>query len=311
MLLLSVSLTGCSAAPGKGAVSALAVQSSASSDADRVDGIPMDGRAAVVADTIVDVFSDSDIQSDRVTQALYNQPVSILEEKNGWSRVAVVDGSRGWVRSKFLDKNTGSVYGHLTDHKIVVTSKEKSIYSSPSSGYTIKEALMGSEFLTFNNQGDAYEVYLPGNKTGWIEGSGIIHVKLDTDVPVTRKEDFVATALKFKGASFLLNGVSSMGIDASGLVYISARINGVDLPRNIEGQYLAGDSIDPSDAGVGDLVFLCPPDAEKQVPASVGICIGNGSYIYADRTKGYVDLCGLDEENPEGQIIAVRRIFIQ
>lgn len=308
IIFLSTAFTACSATNGKTVAVAALTQSENAGTPVKMDGIPMDEKAAVIADSIVDIFSEPDVQSDRVTEALYNQPVSILDEKSGWSRVAVVDGSRGWVRTKFLDRNITSIYGREYNHRIVVTSKEKSIFSSPSGGYTVKDVVMGTELLSFNDYSDAYEVYLPGNRTGWLRGSGIMHIETNGRIPVTKKEDFVATALKFKGTSYLLNGLSTMGMDSSGLVYISARINGVNLSRNIGGQYLAGSGVSTEEAKEGDLVFLAP-DGDTSAPSCVGICIGNGSYIYAGRLAGYVMVSSLNEANIEGQIIAIRRIF--
>lgn len=310
ILLLPAAFAGCTAAAEKAAPVSIASQLAETEPPVKVNGIPINEKAAVIADSIVDVFSGPDLQSERITQALYNQPVSILDEKNGWARVAVVDGSRGWVRTKFLDKNTASIYGRQYDHRIVVTSKEKSVFSSPSGGYTVKDVVMGTELLSFNEYGDAYEVYLPGNRTGWLRGSGIMHIEQGGRIPVTKKEDFAATALKFKGTSYLLNGLSSMGMDSPGLVYISARINGVNLSRNIEGQYLSGVSVSIEDAREGDLVFLSP-DEGAEIPSCVGICTGGGSYVYAGKLAGYVMISSLKEVNMEGQIIAVKRIFTQ
>lgn len=309
-VVLMFLFSGCAAFPEKAssAPASADTQPAGPGEPARVDGIPMDERTAVITDSIADIYAQPDIQVERITQALYNQPVTILDEKSGWARVAVVDGSRGWIRTRYLDKNVSSIYGRASNHRIVVTSKEKSIFSSPANGYTVKDVPMGAEFLTFNNYGEAYEVYLPGNRTGWLRGSGIIHIALDEEVPVTTKMDFVATALKFKGTSFLLNGLSTMGMDASGLVYISARVNGVDLSRNLAGQYLAGTSVEIEDAAEGDLVFLAA-DSDPETPSCVGICIGDGSYIYSGKLNGYVTVCGLKEENREGKIIAVKRIF--
>jgi gamma-D-glutamyl-L-lysine dipeptidyl-peptidase len=308
IFFLFTAFTGCSATNEKSVAVAALTQSEKAETPVKVGGILMDEKAAVIADSIVDIFSEPDIRSERITQALYNQPVSILDEKSGWARVAVVDGSRGWVRTKFLDRNITSIYGRESNHRIVVTSKEKSIFSSPSGGYTVKDVVMGTELLSFNDYSDAYEVYLPGNRTGWLRGSGIMHIEINGRIPVTKKEDFVATALKFKGTSYLLNGLSSMGMDSSGLVYISGRINGLDLSRNIGGQHLSGSSISMEEAREGDLVFFAP-GGDTKAPACVGICIGNGSYIYAGRLAGYVLISSLNEANAEGQIIAIRRIF--
>ena len=73
-------------------------------------------------------------------------------------------------------------------------------------------AHMGTEFYAFNSSEDAYEVFLPGNRTGWLKGSGIIRIDPSNDaIPVTDANDFASTALKFKGASFMLNGLTSLG----------------------------------------------------------------------------------------------------
>jgi cell wall-associated NlpC family hydrolase len=273
-----------------------------------VDGIVLDDKAAVVKDTVVDIFLEPDVTSERVTQAIYNQPLRIIEEKDGWTKVSVVDGSKGWLRSKFIDINKASILENDFTHKLVVTSKDKVISSLPNGGATLKNVVMGTEFYSFNETGDAYEVYLPGNKTGWLKGSGLINLKVDEEIPLTRVEDFVSTALKFKGTSYLIRGMSTQGIDSAGLVYISARVNGVDIPRTMEGQLFCGSQIGIDEAGEGDLVFIAPKGNRKSI-SSVGICTGGGSYIFADKNTGYVTIKAMNEESSDGIPTTARRIF--
>lgn len=275
-----------------------------------VYGIPMDGNAGVITESVADIYSSPDVKSARITQALYNQPVSILQQEQGWAKVRSIDGSSGWMKLKFIDRDVTSVYGKTYTHRIIITSREKSIYSGPSGGITQVNAPMGSEFLAFNSAGDAYEVFLPANKTGWIKGSGIIHIGLNEKVPVTNADDFAATALRLKGASYLLNGMSAMGIDAPGLVYVCARINGIDLPRSIAGQLASGTEIKPEEAQTGDLLFLAGTgEGEGETVTSVGIGIGSGNYLYAGRKTGYVAVGDINKDNAEGKIVAARRIF--
>ena len=277
---------------------------------DYVYGIPMDENAGVVTERVADIYQNPDVKSGRISQALYNQPVSILQREEGWARVSLVDGSSGWMKAKYIDGDVSSVYGRTYTHRIIVTSREKSIYSSPSGGVTEIEAPMGTEFFTFNSSGDVYEVFLPGNKTGWIKGSGIIHIGLGEKVPVTNADDFASTALRLKGTAYLLNGMSALGIDASGLVYICARINGIDLPRSITGQMSSGIEIEPDNVQAGDLVFLAGVgENEAETVTCVGICIGGGNYIYAGRRSGYVTIGDIKKNNAEGTIVAARRLF--
>ncbi|MGE5614110.1 MAG: NlpC/P60 family protein [Bacillota bacterium] len=282
----------------------------ADSAVDYIYGIPMDENAGVVKVNVADVYAGPDVKSARVTQALYNQPVSISRSEGGWSKVTTVDGCSGWMKTKHIDRDVSSIYGRTYTHRIIITSREKSIYSDPTGGVTVAVAPMGSEFYAFNNYDDAYEVFLPGKKTGWLKGSGIIHVKLDEVIPVTNADDFAATALRMKGVSYLLNGLSAMGIDAPGLVYICARINGINLPRTLAGQFNVGIEIEPEAAKAGDLVFMAGTgEGESEKVSCVGICIGDGSYIYAGRKIGYVAIGDINRENEDGIVIAAKRIF--
>jgi SH3-like domain-containing protein len=304
MAAVSLGLAGCS---GSRAVSEMDAQGEA---VGYIYGIPMDENAAVVTENAADLYSGPDVKSPRVTQVLYNQPVSVLQQEQGWAKVTAVDGSTGWIKLKYIDRDVSSIYGRTFSHRIIVTSREKSVTSTPSGGITQVEALMGTEFFAFNSSGDAYEVFLPGNKTGWLRGSGIIHVELNDAVPVTNADDFAATALRLKGASYLLNGISAMGIDSAGLVYICARINGINLPRSLEGQLASGTEIKPEDSRIGDLVFLAGVSGgETEKVGCVGICTGGGNYLYAGRKTGYVAVGDINRENADGRVVAVRRIF--
>lgn len=315
MLLIAAGsvLSGCST--GARAVSGIngpgsAQDSSQEEAVEYVFGIPMDKNAAVIVDNVADIYAKPDVKSNRITQALYNQPVSILQKEQGWARVSAVDGSTGWIKLKYLDSDISSIYGRTYTDRIIITSREKEITSNPSGGITRMNAPMGSEFFAFNSSGDAYEVFLPGNKTGWLRGSGTIHVGLNEMIPVTNADDFAATALRLKGASYLLNGLSTMGIDAPGLIYVCAHINGIDLPRSLAGQLASGTEIKPEEAQAGDLVFLAGVgEGEAGNVISVGICTGNSTYLYAGRKIGYVAVGDIKKDNSEGTIIAARRIF--
>lgn len=309
--LILIALAGCGAASrevsGSNASSAEHTVISDSGQ-NEVNGIPMNDSAAVVTDTVVDVFAEPDVKSERITQVFYNQAVSMLNEDGGWIRLAAADGSKGWVRAKFIDRNISSIYGRTFTHRIIVTGKEKSIFSDPLAGITVKDAVMSTVFYAFNNSGNAYEVYLPGNMTGWLRGSGIIHIGLSADVPVTSGKDFAASALKFKGTSYLLNGLSTMGIDSPGMIHICSKINGLNLSRDLNSLMHNGEEIALEEISAGDLVFLGLPEKENTIE-SVGICLGNGQYIHASRTSGYVRLDGLNESGSDGKPVFARRIF--
>lgn len=272
----------------------------------QVNGIPIDDAAAVVKEMIADVYSEPNVRSRRITQVIYNQAVRIISKEGSWSMIEAHDGSTGWIRSKYIDSNTGSISGRSYTHRIVVTTKEKEVFSSPTGGITLKNAVMGSVFYAFNNSDNAYEVYLPGNMTGWLRGSGFIHIDLEGDIPLTSGADFAASAQKLKGVSYLDNGLSLMGMDSKGMIYICARINGLDAPRSMEELARFGDEVALEELLMGDIVFLGGDDNNI---TDAGIYLGNGQYIHSSRTAGYVRLVGLNESSSDGKPLFARRIF--
>jgi len=310
LAIFILAFTGCGTASREvsGNKAAQGDQSAAKLVPEEVNGIAVNESTAVVTDMVVDVFSEPNVRSQRITQVIYNQAVSVLDEAGSWIRISAADGSIGWVRSKFIDRNISSINGRSCTHRIIITGKEKSIFSDPLGGITVKDVVMGTVFYAFNNSDTAYEVYLPGNVTGWLRGSGIIHIGLDAGVPMTSGEDFAASALKLKGTSYLSNGLSAMGIDSPGMIYICSKINGLDMPRDLKGLMNYGEEISLDSIAAGDIVFLCESEDMNNI-SGAGIYMGNGQYIHASRALGYVRLEGLNESGSDGKPLFARRIF--
>ena len=262
----------------------------------------------VINDTVVDVFREPDTKSERVTQALYNQPARILGSSESWTKVKVVDGYTGWIKSKYLENDLSSINYCNFKFRVIITSKIKKIYAKAGSDIALITAVMGSEFYSKNKKDGWYEIALPGNKTGWIDESGCIQLAPGTHIPKTSPEDFVLTAGKFKGTVYLWGGVSSRGMDCSGLTYICGRINGVDLPRDADKQFSIGENVkDLSVARPGDLIFL-GNGGNPEVISHVMIYIGNNQVLHASKSKGSVIISPLDD-TLKNRIVGIRRIF--
>lgn len=264
----------------------------------------------VVVDTVVDVFREPDIKSERVTQAIFNQPVEILEEKDSWMKVNVVDGYTGWVKSKLIDRDCTSIEASHYSFKVVIILKDKEISSQLKGGLTLKKVVMGTELFAKGKVGSMYEVALPGNITGWVNENGTIRLETNESIHSTSAQDFVATVTKFKGTSYLWGGVSSLGVDCSGLTYISSRINGVVLPRDASPQYKAdiGIMVEPDAIMPGDLVFFSTNEDLKDI-SHVAVYLGEDNMIHAAKGKGYVIVSPFSQEYYQKRLVGVKRIF--
>src|SRR5204863_2228350 len=77
-------------------------------------------------------------------------------------------------------------------------------------------------------------------------------------LPRTRV-DIVRTARMFLGLHYLWGGLSSWGMDCSGLTWAAYRAHGVTIPRDADAQFAAGRPISLAQAKPGDLLFYEPP----------------------------------------------------
>lgn len=268
---------------------------------------------AVTIDTVVDIFKEADINSERITQSLFNQPVTILEERDSWAKVKTVDGSLGWLRLKFIDRDCTSVKKEIYTERIVITGKKKTVYTNYGGGATLKDVSMGTEFFVKSKKKNYYEVVVPGNLTGWVEKKDTIQIGADSTIPKTSPEDFAATVEKFMDTQYLLGGVSAwQGVDGSGVVYISARINGIELPRSTLEQYSfmkAGvESVD--DMKLGDLLFFSSNEDLADI-GDIGIYAGNDCFIYANKAKGCIDSDLLHSDYYLKKIKGIKRVFLE
>ncbi|HEY9060004.1 MAG TPA: NlpC/P60 family protein [Pseudobacteroides sp.] len=264
----------------------------------------------VITETIVDLFKEATVQSEKVTQVLYNQPVNIIETKESWSKVEAVDGLQGWIKTRYITSETSSLDEDNSEPRIIVTVRKANVLSQVANGSLIKDVVMGTEFSVINSVQDWYEIALPDDKTGWISENGTIHIDAGKKVEKTSAQSFVATALKFKGTVFLQGGISAWGIDSAGLAYICSRINGIELPRSIDKQYKMGRAIDISKEKpiAGDLVFFSSNEHRKDI-SMVGIFVNNTQFLLASKTDYSVAVHESEEDYFKQRFIGVSRIF--
>lgn len=262
----------------------------------------------LVIDTVVDIFEEPDTHSTRITQVLYNQQLQLLEESESWAKVLLADHTEGWIKSKYLDRDCTSLLASNYKYRVVITAKTKKIYWGSVNKVALREAVMGTEFLAREKRDGGYEIALPQGETGWIDVSGTIQLGLMEQIPKTTGLDLITTTDKFRGTTYQLGGISGWGMDAAGLTFICAKINGVDLPRELAKQLEVGQEIQLEEAKPGDLIFFSSNEGAKDV-SQVGVILEDGKFIHANKSKGAVMTNLMSESNYSKRIIGVRRVF--
>jgi cell wall-associated NlpC family hydrolase len=212
-------------------------------------------------------FEPSD-RSEMVTQILFGETFSILEERGNWLLVRMhPDGYEGWIDRKqcmqvtddFIEKTNISPNHIITDKTAVCYCKNDSTY-----------LLLGKGCQLPLSSGSTFHL---GHKTyTTISKTKAIPKKFS----VTK---VAATALDYMNVPYLWGGRSIMGVDCSGLVQIVYRICGLNLPRDSSQQAQKGKVIDFVDEALpGDLAFFDNPAGEI---IHVGIIIEPGKILHA------------------------------
>jgi len=122
-----------------------------------------------------------------------------------------------------------------------------------------------------------------------------------------QKAQIVELARSCLGVKYVYGSESMDGFDCSGLTtYIYQELFGItNLPRSARGQATAGKAVPLASIEIGDIICFDWSDNDG-ICDHVGIYIGNGQYIHASYTKGYVLEATL---KPSFPVVSVRRII--
>jgi cell wall-associated NlpC family hydrolase len=202
-----------------------------------------------------------------LTQLLLGEPALVLEERDGWSRVAGPwqrssgddRGYPGWVRTAHL----GAPVDRLEGPTACVTTPGAPCRLDDDTVLDLSFGTLLWAAEPADGPGNAGEVpvLLPDGRRGAL-AVGDVRRSDKARLPAHTGEDLLATARQFLGLRYLWGGSSSWGLDCSGLVHLTLRAHGVALPRDAFDQAAATQHVQPvplDEVRPGDLYFFARP----------------------------------------------------
>lgn len=212
---------------------------------------------------IVPLRSEPSDRSELVTQVLFGEPFTILEQQKNWSKIELAfDNYQGWIDNKqhqtisasdFLQlKNAPrKVAGDLIEY---ITDKKNNLLP-----ITLGSDLSFLAFPSINIDGFVFE----GNLNSGVQA----------------KVNLLKTAFLYLNAPYLWGGKTPFGIDCSGFSQMVYRLNGYLIPRDASQQALIGEPLSfIEESEVGDLAFF---DNEEGNIIHVGMIMENNYIIHA------------------------------
>lgn len=239
----------------------------------------------VININVTDMRSEPDFHSERVSQALFNEEVEILERQVEYCRVRSTDGYSGWIAGQFIsDYREPKGEGPFVVSSGLAPAFEKDDLQSrrmTSIPYgCILYGRISGEFLQI--QSERYgEFLVPLSKLD-LAGSEAESLNLEED-------HLVGETDKFLGVPYLWGGRSFFGIDCSGFSQTIMKRFGVALPRDTKDQIAVGREVNREEIKTGDLVFF---------PRHVAIAVSDTLMIHSSLNNGGVAYNSFDQRDP-------------
>jgi gamma-D-glutamyl-L-lysine dipeptidyl-peptidase len=167
----------------------------------------------------------------------------------------------------------------------------------------VTQALAGEPLRVLEERGDWARVETAYAYPGWARRDDLGG---DRDGEWLRPVagDPVDHARTLLGTRYEWGGMTSAGIDCSGLVHMAFRACGRLVPRDADQQEEAGERLSEAELCAGDLVTYGPPDGADHI----AFWVGGGRILHATGRDG-VDRV-VDEDEP-AELRARRRFFVR
>lgn len=218
--------------------------------------------------SIVPARKEASGTSEMVTQLLFGEHYTVLEQGEDWLRIKTAyEQYECWISAKQHSRISENTFKQLEKETPTYSNELVQVIHNRITE-TRFPLTLGASLPFYKNQSSHFEDFQFG-----FEGH--------TSHPGKKgsTEELLNTAFLFMNAPYLWGGKSPFGIDCSGFTQLVFKLNGYKLPRDAYQQVELGSPLSfVEEAEAGDLAFF---DNEEGRIIHVGILLNNEQIIHA------------------------------
>ncbi len=251
----------------------------------------------VINVSVADIRTQNRFTSGMATQSLLGTPIKLLE-KDGWYRIQMPDTYIGWAHEKqIVTMNKKEYNSWIMAPKIIFTNHYGFAYAEANKeGATVADLVAGNILNFMGIEGDYFKVMYPDKRVAYVlrKESQEYSIWLQSHKPSA--ESFLAKAKTMMGLPYVWGGVSTKGVDCSGLISSVLALHGLTILRDASQQANVGLEIDITEGyenlQPGDLMFFGKTDNIRHV----GFYLGDKKFLHA---SGWTRINSLDPNDDD------------
>ncbi len=232
------------------------------------------------------------VESCLSDELLYGMTVEILDKvSEEWYFVNACYGYKGMVRSEDILEDVTRAQKWEECALGLITAPFCDVVLTPSyKNIPLITLPRGSKFILTGELSEDWQgVELANGICGWIRKEHFRNTSKREDTPL--RQAIITDAMRYMGCSYRWGGKSPMGIDCSGLTFMSYWMNGVTLYRDAVPEEFKGlKPISRLALRPADLIFF---------PGHIALYLGGDRYIHATGKNGAVVINSLNPDHPE------------
>ena len=263
---------------------------------------------AVVTKPVADLYARTSVRSPRVTQAILGTPLIVNKENKNWLWVTMPDAYRGWIEATATKRlKEGEPRYASTSSIALVTSNISVVYLERSEkGGESLPITIGTRLELVAEQSHRLRVRLPDKGLGWVRKKETQIREANFRYPLATRQKVLETAKRFLNVPYLWGGTTPLGFDCSGLVQLTHRLNGIELPRDADQQFAVSRPVEVRELEPADLLFF---STKGRGITHVGIFSGDGSFLHASGKEKEVTVTPFKDRYYQSILVSPGRVW--
>ncbi len=239
------------------------------------------------------LYARADQDSHRVRLVKRGKRLSVIGRQSNWLKIQLSAGEIVWIPAKLAElESPRTVAKKLESAAVAVIAQTKPALEPAKAELTATEEAKDVQQLAGELKNDEQAAEQVAVASQLLLAKLLANDPKPLTAPAANGK-YATHGLKYLGTPYRRGGLSSRGLDCSGLVCRVLKDFGKNAPHNAAALFKTGTPIKKNDLKAGDLVFF--QNTYRRGISHVGIFIGNGKFVHASTRGRRVRVTSLSE----------------